>query len=336
MPEITFAQAKKYLDNITDKDKVAIIHHDDGDGFCAGILYYDWCKNRGAITEEFTYSINKSKLKKFNLKKFNKIIVCDLTPNFMAEELELIKDKQVFYTDHHPREKPLPKEILELVTINQGYLPSSRTAGELTKLKLWLSLIGTITDSAELYSENQKFINERLKQIDMTLDKFKQNITSVVANFLVYFDKDFSKAFKILQQINSINGISSLKRYSEPVEDEVQKFVKQYENKKERLGDINFYYFEPNFHVQSSVCGIISHQNRNQVYIFATPKSDGKHIGLSARNTSKKINMAELLRAGIVNLEDGSAGGHPAAAGGMILAKDLDKFKKNIRQSRLI
>jgi len=44
MPEITFQQAKEFLNNITRKDKVAVIHHDDGDGFCAGILYYDWCK----------------------------------------------------------------------------------------------------------------------------------------------------------------------------------------------------------------------------------------------------------------------------------------------------
>ena len=48
MPEITFSQAKEFLNNITDKDHVAIIHHDDGDGFCAGILYYDWCKNKNA------------------------------------------------------------------------------------------------------------------------------------------------------------------------------------------------------------------------------------------------------------------------------------------------
>ncbi len=42
--------------------------------------------------------------------------------------------------------------------------------------------------------------------------------------------------------------------------------------------------------------------------------------------------MANLLRAGVSGLEDGSAGGHPAASGGMILAEDLGKFKRNIKQ----
>lgn len=333
MPEITFNEAKEFLDSITSDDKIAIIHHDDGDGFCAGILYYGWCKNKGATTKEFTYSISKSKLKNFDLDKFNKIIVCDLASHFMAEELELIKDKQVLYSDHHPRDPSIPKEILELVTIDKGYIPSSRTAEELTELKPWLALIGVITDAGQFYPENQDFIDEHLKQLNVTLDEFQQNVANIVTNFLVYFDKNFEKAFKILQQINSIEEISKLKKYSEPVEKEVQKVVEQYENKKEKLGDINFYYFEPCFHVKGPVCGIISHRDRNQIYIFATPKSDDvRYIVLSARNTSQKTNSLELLRAGIAELEDGSAGGHAAAAGGMILAKDIEKFKNNIRK----
>ncbi len=332
MPTITFDQAKEFLNEISSKDKVAILHHDDGDGFASGILYYDWCKLKNAETEHFTYSINKSKLKNFNLENFDKIIICDLAPCLIAKELEMIKDKQILYADHHPRNTPLPKEILELVTIDKGNFPSSRTAGELTGLKPWLALTGTITDSGQLYPENQNFIDEHLKQLNMTIDEFHQNITSVVTNFLVYFDKDFDKAFKILQQINSVDEISSLKKYSEPVEEEVQKFVEQYEDKKERLGDVNFYYFNPSFPVKAPVCGIISYQDKNQIYIFATPKSDGKHIGLSARNTSQRIDMAELLKAGVSNLKDGSAGGHPAAAGGMVRVEDIEKFKENIRK----
>lgn len=331
MPEITFQKAREFLDNITSKDKVAVIHHDDGDGFCSGILYYDWCKQKGATTEQFTYKIRRSSLKDFNLEKFNKVIVCDLAPDFMAEQLELIKDKQILYADHHPRNTPIPEEVLELVTVDQGYIPSSRTAGELTNLKPWLSLIGTVTDAGDLYQENQDFINEHLKQINMTLDELKQNITSVVINFLVYFEKDLDKAFEILQSINSIEEIKKLKEYSEPVEDEVQKFVEEYETKKEKLGNINYYYFNPHFSVKIPVAGIISQKN-DEPYIFASPKNDGKNISFSARNTSQKINMADLLRAGVEGLEDGNAGGHAPAAGGMILAKDINKFKENIRK----
>jgi len=331
MPEITFQEAKEFLENITSQDKVAIIHHDDGDGFCSGILYYDWCKNKDTEVKQFTYNIRKSALKDFDLEKFNKIIVCDLAPDFMAEELELIKDKQVLYADHHPRNNPIPKEILELVTEDQGYIPSSRTAGELTNLKPWLSLTGTVTDAGDLYPENQDFINERLKQINLTLDEFKQNITSVTTNFLVFFDKNPAKAFDILQKINSVEEIKNLKQYSEPVEEEVQKFVEEYETKKEKLGSVNYYYFDPHFSVKVPVAGIISQRNED-AYIFASPKNNGKNISFSARNTDQKINMADMLRAGVEGLENGKAGGHAPAAGGMILAKDIDKFKNNIKK----
>jgi len=331
MPEITFQEAKQFLENITSQDKVAVIHHDDGDGFCSGILYYDWCKNKNTEVKQFTYNIRKSSLKDFDLEKFNKIIVCDLAPDFMAEELELIKDKQVLYADHHPRSNPIPKEILELVTVDQGYIPSSRTAGELTGLKPWLSLIGTVTDAGDLYPENQDFINKHLKQTNMTLDEFKQNITSVTTNFLVFFDKNPDKAFDILQKISSIEEIKNLKQYSEPVEEEVQKFVEEYETKKEKLGSVNYYYFNPHFSVKVPVAGIISQRN-DDAYIFASPKNNGENISFSARNTDQKINMADMLRAGVEGLEDGKAGGHVPAAGGMILAKDIDKFKNNIRK----
>ena len=332
MPQITFQETKEFLDNITSEDKVAIIHHDDGDGFCAGIIYYDWCKEKKATIEQFTYSIRKSSLKDYNLEKFNKIIITDLAPGLIAEGLELIRDKQVLYADHHPRDTPIPEEILELITVDQGYIPSSRTAGELTKIKPWLALTGTITDAGHLYPENQDFIDAHLKQIDMTLDEFKQNITSIITNFIVYFDKDLNKAFEILQQIHSIEEIKKLKQYSEPVEDEVQKFVEEYETKKEKLGDINYYYFEPNFSVKVPVSGIISQKDKG-AYIFASPKNRGKCISFSGRCSGAKINMANTLKAGVKGLEEGNAGGHAGAAGAMILAKDIEKFKENVRSS---
>ena len=252
MPQITQAQAKEFLNNITEKDNVAIIHHDDSDGFCSGILFYDWCKSKKAKAQYFAYTIRTTKLKNLDLTKFNKIILSDLASDFMIEELELIKDKQVFYTDHHPVEGKIPEEVLSLTTSDQGYIPSSRTAGELTEIKPWLALAGTISDSGHYYPENQTFINNHLKQLNTTLENFQQNVTSIITNFLVYFNKDYPEAFKILQKINSIDEISKLKKYSDPVEKEVQHFVTQYETKKEKLGDINFYYFETNFSVKRS------------------------------------------------------------------------------------
>ena len=67
MPKINFNQAKEFLNNITSEDKVAVVHHDDGDGFCSGILLYDWCKKKEAEVKTFTFSIGKSKAKEYDL-----------------------------------------------------------------------------------------------------------------------------------------------------------------------------------------------------------------------------------------------------------------------------
>ena len=332
MPKITFQEAKEFLDNITSEDKIAVIHHDDGDGFCSGILFYDWCKEKGAEVEEFSYNINKSKIKDFDLEKFNKIIISDLASGFMAEQLGIILDKLVFYTDHHPEEGVFPEEILTFITTKDGYIPSSRTVGELTRLKPFLALIGTITDSGDLYEENQDYINVHLKELDISLDDFKENISSVVSNTISYLDKDTKKIFELLHELKSLDDVKNLRQYSDKLEDEIEELVGAFDEKKERIGEVNFYYFEPKLNTKGPVGGIISHSDNDEAYIFASPKEDGKHISLSARNSSQKINMSSLLKSGVSNLEDGNAGGHAASAGGMICVKDLEKFKKNIRE----
>jgi single-stranded DNA-specific DHH superfamily exonuclease len=331
MPKINFKQAKEFLDNITNEDKVAVIHHDDGDGFCSGVLFYDWCKQKGAGVEAFSFSINKSKIKDYDLKKFNKIIITDLASGFVAEQLDYISDKEVFYTDHHPEEGVFPKEILTLITSKGEYFPSSRTAQELTGLKPWLGLAGTISDAGELYKENEDYINNNLKNTGLSLDKFKEKITSVITNTLIYFDKNEDKAFDIIKNLNSIEEIESLKKYSNPVEDEIQKFVNEYGKKGERLGSVNFYSINPEFSIKTAVSSILSRNNPEEVFIFASSKNDGL-ISLSARNIVGKLTAKKVLAAGVKNLEDSRSGGHEVAAGGIIQAKDLEKFKENIRK----
>ena len=332
MPEITKEQAREFLDNITSEDKVAIIHHDDGDGYCSGILYYDWCKESGAEVAQFTYTINRSKLKDYDLGKFNKIILSDLSSGFMAEQLDIISDKEVFYTDHHPVDGVFPKEILTYITHDEGYFPSSKTAGELTGIKPFLALTGTITDSGDLYAENQDYINTHLKEYDMSLDEFKKDISSVVSNTLSYLDKDHEKAWELLHGLKTIKDVASLRKYADKLEDEIGKFVDEFEEKKEMIGGVNYYYFKPVLNVKGPVTGIISHSNHEKICLFVSPKEDGKHLSLSARNTTQNPNMVDMLKAGVEGLEDGSAGGHAPAAGGMICVKDLDKFKDNIRE----
>jgi len=329
MSKITFQEAKEFLDNITSKDKVAVIHHDDGDGFASGILFYDWCKNKEAKVEHFSFSFGKWN-RTIDLTKFNKILITDIAPKGIEEILPPL-EKEILYTDHHQKSEEIPKEILEYRTTEEGYIPSSRTVGELTEIKKWLSIAGTITDAGDLYPENQKFINEFLEKERISLEDFKENYSNIFSNTLVYFHKDPKKAFKIIKEIKSLKEFKKISKYSKEIEEELGRIVKEYDNKKERLGDINFFYFETKFYIKKPLAAIISRNNPKEMIIFATP-TDEKYLSISARNQSKKKDMIHLLKTGIKGLKNASCGGHVPAAGGTIKTKDLEKFKENIRE----
>jgi len=333
MPQITFQEAKQFLNNITQKDKVAIIYHDDGDGFASGILFYDWCKTKKATTKQFTFSFGKWD-KKTNLEKFNKIIITDIAPDGL-NEINPPSNKEIFYTDHHPKNTPIPEKILAFQTSDQGYIPSSRTTGELTQLKPWLSLAGTISDAGDLYPENETFIDNLLKKYNVTLDEFKQNISSVITNTLVFFEENPSKAFKIIQKINSLEEIPKLKKYSEPIENEIGKFIKEYETKKEKINNINLYYINPKFSTKVIIINIISRENPDEILIFLSPKKSNPNIlGISSRHQSSKADLPSLLKSGIKGLENANAGGHLRAAGAQIQAEDLNQFKQNLKNRK--
>lgn len=333
MSKISFEGAKDFLENISEKDSVMVIHHDDGDGFCSGVIYYEWCENRGASVDQITYTINKTKLKDFDLSKFNKLIVTDLASDFMAEELADIRDKEILFLDHHPEEKKFTDNVSYLITTKDGYIPASRTAGELTGLKPLLSLTGTITDMGQIYPENDEFIKKYLDKFGITLDFFTKRVSSVISNTICYFGKKTSKIFKTIRKIKTLEDIDSLKEYSDEVENDIQRAVREYNEKKEKLGNINFYYFEPKFSIKGVVAAIISRENLDGVYIFATPVPSGHgKISLSAReDTNKNLDLSEMLKKTVEKLEGSNAGGHPRAAGGSILKKDLEEFKENVR-----
>ena len=124
MTKITFNQAKKFLNNITPKNKVAIIHHDDGDGYTAAILLHNFLKNKNIKPKVFAFNRNKSKFKNYHLKKFNTILIVDLSPSLIAKDLRTIKHKKIFYTDHHPKDAQIPKQILEYRTKSEHFKTS--------------------------------------------------------------------------------------------------------------------------------------------------------------------------------------------------------------------
>jgi len=332
--EVTQTQAKEFLSKINEKDNVLILHHDDLDGFASGILFHNFCKKKKATTKNLVFSIgsNQQTIIK-QTKKFNKILIADLGPGTITEILEAVKHKQVFYTDHHQIEKPIPEEILELRTIKDGYIPSSRTVFELVGGKEWIAVAGTLADAGHLHKPNQKFIQDFLKKNKISQRKYQEQVVFIINKVIIYYGEKPQKVLAKLLKLEKYSQVKALKKFARPVEKEIQKFIKEYKTKHEKLGDINFYYFNPKYSIKSTVTSQLSFANTNALFVFAIPDKD--MMRLSARSQNPKANMIEALKTGIKGLENATGGGHIPAAGGQIQKKDLKKFKENLKNYKL-
>lgn len=330
MPEVSIEQAKDFFNNINENDNIIIIHHDDLDGFCSGILFYDYCIKKQAKIKTIAFEISADQdiiIKQ--LKKANKIIICDLAPNTINKILETIKKKEVFYTDHHPKDYPVPDKIIEYRT-KDSYIPSSRTAYEIVDGKQWISIAGTIGDMGHLYPENKEFLEEFFNKHKIEQNEFLEKIVSTIHRFLIYFHKKKKKAFSNLQKIEDYNEIKKFKRYARIVDREIQKHLYEYKTKKERIGEVNFYLFSSEYPIKSLISSELSFLYKDEIIVFGLIDND--RIQLSARTSNKEADMSELLKTGIKDLKNASAGGHRPAAGGCIQAQDLEKFKENLKK----
>lgn len=329
MPKITFNQAKQFLNNLTNKNKIAIIHHNDGDGYTAAILLYNFLKNKEIKPRTFQFERSNSKISNKYLKKFNTILIIDLAPSLISKDMQTIKHKKVFYTDHHPKDTQVPKQILEYRTKSE--ISSAKTISNLIGgNELWNTMAHHF-DAGWLQKENKKIINKFIKKNKISKQQF-QKMAFKISRTIDYFHKNPDKAFKILNSINLPKDLNKLNKYDKIIGKEIKKLIKQYKTKKQKIGNINFYYFKPKYPIKSSIINEISYTNPKQTYIFATPTTNNKKIiSLSARNQTKKIDMAQLLKAGIENLKNANAGGHVPAAGATIQSKDLNQFKQNLK-----
>jgi len=324
-------QAKKFLNNISKKDNIAIIHHNDSDGICSSILFQDYARSKGAKTKNFFYINGITKFKTLKLKSFNKIILTDISSKDTYLQIKDLEQKEIFYTDHHPIYK-MPKHITTYFTNSQGYIPSSRTAYELTKGKLFLSLIGVIADAGNLYKENNTFIKKSLKKFGLTLEQFQENYSHVLSDTLVYFEKSPQKAYNLFSKLTKLENISKFKRYANIVEKEIQRTVEKARKNSEKINGVNIYQINPKYKIKGIVASIISRENKSKPHIFISKKGRNKNLlGISARHDSNSANLPKLLEAATKNLKDSASGGHLRASGGQIRTQDLEQFKQNIK-----
>lgn len=333
--EATKEQALVFLEKINPKDKVAIIHHDDLDGFASGIMLYDLCLKQGVNEKNIKNYIlpiggdQKAIVKE--LPKFDKILIADLAPNTIGDILDFAssEEKETIYFDHHASDMDIPENVLEIRDLRKS--SASRIIYDILGTeKEFLKVASLICDVGWMHEDNVKELQPYLKASELTLNDIKTQ-AYILGYSLVYFSEDLDKAFEMIKDFENWSDVKKLEKYAEPVEKDLDKWVNGFEKNKEVFGKIIFYYFEPKYNVKSIAINKLSFPRPDDIFVFATP-NETTGIKLSARNQTRSSSMIDLLKAGIHGLKDSSAGGHIPAAGGFIQEKDLPKFKENLKK----
>lgn len=323
-------RALEFLENINQNDKVGLIFHDDTDGFISGLLLWNYLLDGGCKIKPLVFSFGKQNIKE--LKEYfsgiNKFVFADIAPNGILGLNEILEGKQVLSIDHHKEEQSLPKNIINYRS--QGYVPASWMAHDLIGGDEFLAMIGMISDAGDKYEENKQIVEDFMENHNTTIDDFRQHYVDRVERFLIYFEETL-EAFDILKKIKSKEEINKVDVYAKRVDAEFDRCYREFKTNNKKINNINFYYFHPKFGIGAILANKISREHPDDIFIFVKPSSTEGTLSISARNQNRKTSMIDLVKAGIAGLTNATGGGHPAAAGGAIMAKDLQKFKDNLK-----
>ena len=330
-------RTKKFLEELKPSDKIALIFHDDLDGFASARLFYEFLQKRGCKNIEIGV-LSIAKKNPFGLqeiKSADKLIVLDLGSNLVSFDL-INEKKPTLYIDHHPKDESVFSEnVIEWKTISG--IPVSHTCYKILEeyvLDLdWIALAGVLFDRGDKYQENIQFIRDVLIKNNLRLNDFNREVVYVLTSMIIYFEDNLKKAFLLLAEIKNIGDIKKIVRYSEPIDREIERFVSLFDQEKKSFNGIDFFYFEPRFAVKSIVTSKISYEHPEDIFIFATPENS--LIRFSARCQTKRVDVAELLKKLIEGFDGATAGGHAVSAGGAIRKEDFPRFMERLRGLRL-
>ncbi|MFA5071690.1 MAG: DHH family phosphoesterase [Candidatus Pacearchaeota archaeon] len=328
-----------FLDGITKKDKVAIISHIDLDGISSALFLQEILKSKGIKTKvlEFTEvgSGAFSKLpKKFKKKKITKIFMSDINEESDYENFEKLKNEfEVFLIDHHPSENKTKDNVLKTKSEHCAAWIIYNLGSKITNLEKLKTLVCAtmITEFSYNNENNFNFLKQNFPDLtkDNLMDSEPGNLSETINAGITYFKGDERKIFDLVLK----GKTKKLEKYHKIIQKEIQNLIDEFHKKAEFYSEKNlyFYYASPKFSLTSAVATILSLEFPDKTIIIASDvKNEKDFVKVSSRNQSGNVNLNELMKKGIVGLENASAGGHIMASAAKFMKKDLEKFKQNI------
>jgi single-stranded DNA-specific DHH superfamily exonuclease len=326
-----------YLNNLGKKDRIGIISHDDLDGVASAILINEILKQkkikiRGINFVNYKKGIFKESEKIFSRKRINKIFLCDVGIDSNEEFEELRKSFDVFYIDHHPSEIK-GDNIIKAKTADCATFTIYETAKnnfDLSKLE-WLVCAAMVSDFSYKDKTNLDFLRKHYPDLKLEniMDSEPGEMSKRISSALIYFKRKEKKVYDLVLK----GKLKQLEKYREIVEKEIKTLVERFKSEAQFYPEQNLYLYQahPKFSVTSVVTTILSAKEPEKTFVFISDINDEPDFyKVSSRRQDGKEDMGQLMKKGISELENATAGGHVPAAAARFMKKDLEKFKENL------
>jgi len=328
----------EFMSELNEKEKIALISHIDLDGITSAKIV-----NEVVDVDELKFldyeELNEDLINKLKRKKIKRVFFTDLCisdDNFLKKLESFAK---ILILDHH-KNKDLNSERTVYIKGEDGYSAGFLCYNLFNKIKNveeydWLVACSCISDYCHLKPGYwlERIFNKYGDVLEYKDGYVRRSgkiweLQLKISLALIYFKKK-KNIKKIFYSIGKNFGeIGVLNKYSNKVQKEIDKIVKQFKEKKEIIEQGYLYEISPKFPVAPIVSAILSEKEKNKLFLVVTNESSICKI--SARRQDKKLDCGVFLKEILKGFKNSSSGGHISAAGGHFMKKNLPEFRKRL------
>jgi single-stranded DNA-specific DHH superfamily exonuclease len=348
-------EAKKFLEEIGEKDEILIIFNNDGDGICSCTLlmkFLELTKRKKPYIIAQPIPMEKNIVQKIKSTFPKKIIFLDIVVDQQEDIIKKIRSfADILIIDHHQINKNLNTrhgDHASVVHFNPRFTDKDvyqstsycvyKLCSELMNMAdfLWMAGVGMVSDynldnSKDLVAEVKKKYKIETDLYASFFGRIADMVSASHATGLLSCEEIAELFMRIddPKNIENARGGDKLIRSYQEIENEMLSIMGDSERNAEVSGKIVLYNLKSKYKLISPVSTKISEKYRDRLVLIYS--KSGNKIKVSARNQKKNINAGKIMKFAASGLK-ASGGGHEAAAGATVDEKDWDKFIEKVKE----